>query len=109
MPDTTYERPGAVAERINSVWEARIDQLLQDRAAMMTSILHAPKPIIACVQGIASAAGCQLVSACDLAIASEDATFCTPGGQHWHLLHHAVSGYRSESLEKARTGNGADR
>ena len=63
-------------------WQARIDQLLQDCAAMMTSILHAPKPIIASVQGIASAAGCQLVSACDLAIASEDATFCTPGHEH---------------------------
>ena len=62
-----------------SDWQARVDQLLQDCAAMMTSVLHTPKPIIACVQGIASAAGCQLVSACDLAIASEDATFCTPG------------------------------
>ena len=41
----------------DSAWQARIDALLQDCAAMMTSILHAPKPIIASVQGIASAAG----------------------------------------------------
>ena len=57
-------------EEDQSDWQARIDQLLRDCAAMMTSILHAPKPIIASVLGIASAAGCQLVSACDLAIAS---------------------------------------
>ncbi|MAB26450.1 MAG: enoyl-CoA hydratase, partial [Alteromonadaceae bacterium] len=47
----------------HTAWQARVDQSLQNCAAMMTSILHTPKPIIACVQGIASAAGCQLVSA----------------------------------------------
>src|SRR5262245_55911516 len=36
-------------------------------------------PVIARVQGVATAAGCQLVAACDLAVASEDATFATPG------------------------------
>lgn len=38
-----------------------------------------PQPVIACVQGMATAAGCQLVSACDLVVASEAARFCTPG------------------------------
>ena len=38
-----------------------------------------PQPVIACVQGIATAAGCQLVAACDLAIASDTARFATPG------------------------------
>ena len=38
-----------------------------------------PQPVIAEVQGIATAAGCQLVATCDLAIASEDAAFATPG------------------------------
>ena len=45
----------------------------------MQAILQCPKPVIAAVQGTASAAGCQLVATCDLAVASEDALFCTPG------------------------------
>jgi enoyl-CoA hydratase/carnithine racemase len=40
---------------------------------------HLPQPVIAGVQGTATAAGCQLVAACDLAVASESATFATPG------------------------------
>ena len=46
---------------------------------MMLSIARIPQPVIAKVQGIATAAGCQLVGACDLAIASENATFATSG------------------------------
>jgi enoyl-CoA hydratase/carnithine racemase len=46
---------------------------------MMLSIVHAPKPVIAAVNGIATAAGCQLVAACDLAVASVEARFATPG------------------------------
>lgn len=46
---------------------------------MMLAITRAPQPVIAAVQGIATAAGCQLVAACDLAVASEDAKFATPG------------------------------
>ena len=44
----------------------------------MRSIVPDPKPVIAAVQGIASAAGCQLVASCDLAVAAETAQFCTP-------------------------------
>ncbi|MEE4145065.1 MAG: enoyl-CoA hydratase-related protein, partial [Halieaceae bacterium] len=58
---------------------ARIRRILDDCAAMMLGIVHSPKAIIACVQGTATAAGCQLVSACDLALASDRAHFCTPG------------------------------
>jgi enoyl-CoA hydratase/carnithine racemase len=46
---------------------------------LMTKIQSIPQPVIAQVQGIATAAGCQLVATCDLAIASEQATFATPG------------------------------
>lgn len=46
---------------------------------MMTKIQSVPQPVIAEVQGMATAAGCQLVATCDLAIASERATFATPG------------------------------
>ena len=46
---------------------------------MMDKIQRIPQPVIAAVQGIASAAGCQLVATCDLAIAAEGARFATPG------------------------------
>jgi enoyl-CoA hydratase/carnithine racemase len=46
---------------------------------LMNKIQSIPQPVIAQVQGIATAAGCQLVATCDLAIASEQAQFATPG------------------------------
>jgi enoyl-CoA hydratase/carnithine racemase len=46
---------------------------------LMTKIQSIPQPVIAQVQGIATAAGCQLVATCDLAIASDHAAFATPG------------------------------
>jgi len=46
---------------------------------MMEAVQSIPQPVIAEVQGIATAAGCQLVATCDLAIASEEAAFATPG------------------------------
>jgi enoyl-CoA hydratase/carnithine racemase len=48
-------------------------------STMMQSVARLPQPAIACVQGAASAAGCQLVAMCDLAVASDAATFATPG------------------------------
>ena len=48
-------------------------------SAMMQAIVALPQPVIAAVQGIATAAGCQLVASCDLAVASEDARFATSG------------------------------
>ena len=59
--------------------QERIRSILKLCATLMTTIVHSPRAIIACVQGTATAAGCQLVSACDLAIASKSASFCTPG------------------------------
>lgn len=58
---------------------AYIDNLMRTCARMMRSIVTHPKPVIAAVQGIASAAGCQLVASCDLAVAADHAQFCTPG------------------------------
>ena len=49
--------------------------------SVMEAIRLSPKPVIAEVQGLATAAGCQLVATCDLAIASETALFATPGVQ----------------------------
>jgi len=48
-------------------------------SAMMQGIVNLPQPVIAAVQGVASAAGCQLVASCDLAVASAAAKFATPG------------------------------
>src|SRR5690348_1451928 len=48
-------------------------------SAMMQQIVNLPQPVIAAVQGTASAAGCQLVASCDLAVASRAAKFATPG------------------------------
>lgn len=47
--------------------------------AVMERIHRMPQPVIARVHGVATAAGCQLVAACDLAVAAEEATFATPG------------------------------
>jgi enoyl-CoA hydratase/carnithine racemase len=54
-------------------------QVMNACSAMMQAIVHLPKPVVGAVQGIATAAGCQLVASCDLAVASEAASFATPG------------------------------
>lgn len=48
-------------------------------SGLMTKLQAIPQPVIARVQGLATAAGCQLVATCDMAIASEEAAFATPG------------------------------
>jgi enoyl-CoA hydratase/carnithine racemase len=58
---------------------AFFDRTMELCSAMMTSVVQLPQPVIACVHGIASAAGCQLVASCDLAVAAADAGFATPG------------------------------
>lgn len=54
-------------------------QLMQLCAGMMMNIVNSPKPVIAAVEGVATAAGCQLVASCDLAVAGAGARFATPG------------------------------
>ncbi|OAT79528.1 enoyl-CoA hydratase [Desulfotomaculum copahuensis] len=54
-------------------------QLFQTCFGTMRAIREMPQPVIAQVHGVATAAGCQLVAACDLAVAAEDALFATPG------------------------------
>jgi len=56
-------------------------QLMDSCSAVMLAMLRLPQPIIAAVEGTATAAGCQLVATCDLAVASTAAKFCTPGVQ----------------------------
>jgi len=54
-------------------------EVMGDSANLMQAIVSHPRPVIADIRGMASAAGCQLVASCDLAIASENALFATPG------------------------------
>jgi enoyl-CoA hydratase/carnithine racemase len=53
--------------------------LFRQCSELMQSIVRLPKPVIARVHGVATAAGCQLVASCDLAVAAETARFATPG------------------------------
>jgi enoyl-CoA hydratase/carnithine racemase len=59
--------------------KAYFAELMGACARMMQTIVMSPKPVIAAVEGVASAAGCQLVASCDLAVAAENARFATPG------------------------------
>jgi len=54
-------------------------QIMTMCSNLMQVIVSCPKPVIAEVDGVATAAGCQLVASCDLAIATEDSKFSTPG------------------------------
>ncbi|HEX3498164.1 MAG TPA: enoyl-CoA hydratase [Stellaceae bacterium] len=58
---------------------AYYEALFTQCSRLMLSIIRLPKPVIARVHGVATAAGCQLVASCDLAVAAEDARFATPG------------------------------
>ena len=53
--------------------------MMSQCAALMQTIVHSPKPVIAAIEAMATAAGCQLVASCDLAVAGAAARFCTPG------------------------------
>ena len=55
------------------------EELFAECTAVMSAIQAIPQPVVAQVHGMATAAGCQLVAACDLAIAADDCRFATPG------------------------------
>lgn len=61
--------------------KAYVKDIMNRCSAVMQSIVHLPQPVIAAVEGVATAAGCQIVASCDLAIASTAARFATPGVQ----------------------------
>jgi enoyl-CoA hydratase/carnithine racemase len=58
---------------------AAYEKIFAQCSELMLAIVRLPKPVIAEVHGIATAAGCQLVASCDLAVAAETARFATPG------------------------------
>jgi len=57
----------------------KLIEIFKNCSKMMLSIRSLPLPVIACVDGVAAAAGCQLVASCDLVIASKESSFQTPG------------------------------
>lgn len=79
----------------------------------MLKIAHLPKPVIAEIDGLATAAGCQLVAYCDLAICTDSSTFCTPGvniGLFCSTPMVAVSraAHRKQAMEMLLTGETID-
>ncbi len=92
---------------------AYFEAVFKQCSRMMLSITRLPQPVIAKVHGIATAAGCQLVATCDLAVASNEAHFATPGvniglfcSTPMVALSRAVS--RKTAMEMLLTGEGID-
>jgi enoyl-CoA hydratase/carnithine racemase len=79
----------------------------------MTLMQQVPQPVVARVHGLATAAGCQLVASADLAVASEDAGFATPGGKggwfcHTPMVAVARNVGRKRAVELAMSGDVID-
>ena len=88
---------------------ASLDQareLLDVCTTMMDTIQQIPQPVVAQVHALATAAGCQLVATCDLAIAAESAAFAIPGGKGGRVLPHATGRGRSQRRAQAVPGDG---
>lgn len=82
-------------------------------ADLMLKITRLPKPVIAEINGLATAAGCQLVASCDLAICTDTSTFCTPGvniGLFCSTPMVAVTraAHRKQAMEMLLTGETID-
>ena len=60
---------------------ASVRSLFETCTRMMRTLQQIPQPVVARVHALATGAGCQLVASCDLAVAGEHASFCTPGGK----------------------------
>jgi len=81
--------------------------------AMMDTVQAMPQPVVARVHALATAAGCQLVATCDMAVAADTASFAIPGGKggmfcHTPLVAVARSIGRKRALEMAMTGDAID-
>ena len=88
-------------------------KLLQVCTALMDTIQSVPQPVLARVHALATAAGCQLVATCDLAVASTNAAFATPGGKGgWFCTTPMIAVSRNigrkRALEMLLTGDAID-
>lgn len=93
--------------------EAGMRRLLELCAEVMTTIQRLPQPVVAQVQGLATAAGCQLVATADLAVAADEAAFAAPGGQGGWFCHTPMVAIarvvgRKRAAEIAFTGDRID-
>jgi enoyl-CoA hydratase/carnithine racemase len=105
----TMNRP----ERRNALSEEHLRELLALCTELMLTIQAVPQVVVAKVQAIATAAGCQLVATCDLAVAAESASFALPGGQGGWFCHTpavpvARNVGRKRLMELALTGDPVD-
>jgi enoyl-CoA hydratase/carnithine racemase len=92
---------------------AQTRALFQACTDMMNAVQAIPQPVVAKVHALATAAGCQLVATCDLAVAADDATFAIPGGKGGLFCHTPLVAVgrnigRKRALEMAMTGDPID-
>ena len=92
---------------------ASVRALLATCTELMALMQQVPQPVVARVHGLATAAGCQLVASCDLAVAAESAGFAAPGGQggwfcHTPMVAIARNVGRKRAMELALTGDVID-
>ena len=90
-----------------------ITHLFEVCTEMMNTIQSIPQPVVARVHALATAAGCQLVASCDLAVAAQSASFAIPGGKgglfcHTPLVAVARNIGRKRAMEMALTGDAVD-
>ncbi|XP_063984300.1 enoyl-CoA hydratase domain-containing protein 3, mitochondrial-like isoform X2 [Diachasmimorpha longicaudata] len=78
-PGKVFSAGHNLKELASSTGSEHHKEVFQTAAALMQTIATAPVPVIAAVDGLAAAAGCQLVSACDIVICTEKSSFSTPG------------------------------
>jgi enoyl-CoA hydratase/carnithine racemase len=93
--------------------DAAMTRLLERCTTLMRTLQSIPQPVVAAVQGIATAAGCQLVASADLAVAADTARFATPGGKGgWFCITPMIAVQRvmtqKRALELVFTGDEID-
>ncbi len=91
----------------------QLHALFETCTTMMDTVQAMPQPVVARVHALATAAGCQLVATCDLAVAADTASFAIPGGKgglfcHTPLVAVARNIGRKRALEMAMTGDAID-
>ncbi|GAA2156760.1 enoyl-CoA hydratase-related protein [Actinomadura napierensis] len=96
-----------------SASHADVRDLLRVCTALMQTIQSVPQVVVARVHGLATAAGCQLVASCDLAVAAESAAFAAPGGKGGWFCHTPLVAIsrnigRKRAAEMALTGDTVD-
>jgi enoyl-CoA hydratase/carnithine racemase len=92
---------------------AAVRSLLLTCTRLMVLLQQIPQPVVARVHALATAAGCQLVASCDLAVAAESAGFCLPGGKGGWFCHTPAVAVarnigRKRALEMALSGDVVD-